>query len=250
METKSAESRNVNNFNRIVSAEKQSVLDGSNYKIKLEIIVPNKGKNSKLSPMTIHCNVIVFYPINLKIQKGGGHGPVIRHTQLLDCSCCGSSWTRPKPESSTQVVHEVTVKDDPTIANKFIDIDVRDMSLKRVAVFVSAKFTDAKPENSQNFHRIVSAEKQSVPGGSNYKIKLQIIVPNANRYIRILTLGYCDVIAFDPIPRKNLKGIRGPVDPPQLLECSCCGSSWTRPKPESRTTGVVRITTKNPIKLP
>ena len=139
--------------------------------------------------------------------RGGSRGPV-DSSQLLDCSCCGSSWTRSKPElSSTTEVVRITTK-NPIKRPSPADLAL-DETMKEIALFVAAKVGGIR-HHSFLVKDIISAERQRVSGGFNYKMDLKMEVTKIKMLSWVLD---CNVVVFDPFPRILAKSSRLPVVP-------------------------------------
>ena len=100
-----------------------------------------------------------------------------------------------------------------------------DEKMKEIASFVAAKVGEIR-HHSFLVTDIISAERQRVSDGFSYKMDLKIEVTK----IKMLWVLDCNVVVFDPFPRLKAKSSRLPVVPRQLVQCSCCGSSWKAPE--------------------
>ena len=180
-------------------------------------------------------------PMNCKVTVFD-HSWIITD-QVIECSCCGSSWTPLEldvdgPRITTpgqtskvpmttakplKLVKELTTikRTTTSIPNKLKpehgghitggdnSADVNDVRVKEMASFaiatVSKAMNSAKP---LTLVRIVSAERQVV-AGFNYKMQLELKEGTKNSF-------KCDVIFLD----------QGWTNTRKVTQCSCCGSSW------------------------
>ena len=209
---------------RLIDIDEILVTDGFNYEMELELVGGEMA-------IPMNCKVTVF-----------DHSWIITD-QVIECSCCGSSWTPLEldvdgPRITTpgqtskvpmttakplKLVKELTTikRTTTSIPNKLKpehgghitggdnSADVNDVRVKEMASFAVA--TVSKSLNSAQpltVVRIISVQTQVV-SGMNYKMELEL-KEGKKKSIN------CHVDVYDQSWTNTRK----------VTKCSCCGSSW------------------------